>query len=543
MRRLLLCWIFFVLCVPLYAEQASEVLRIRNVYIRSRDVFDPAYPEFNTWYFRVANTLHVKTRDSFIRNELLFREGDLLTPDLLRESERNLRRYNFLGEASIKTERVNAEETDVYVYTEDQWTTAFDFSAGKTRGRRRLALGVGEENFLGLGKKLALKYEENYERESLGFLFIDPQFLNTHYRVQLGLTDSSDGYSNAISIIQPFYAESTRWSYGVYLNRERRANHIYYQGTDAAAIDSSRQSTNLFATRAWGERYGRLRLGVTVGFQESLFADEPQIFDPEAAMTEQVQRNLDPEDKRLLSYGLNLNRDWVKRHVRFSYFDRFGRTEDYPIGFYAGVSLARFMDSEGPDSVGGMLTARWSAAPAKSQFMVSRGRLSIRREQEMWNNVIAEWWLHYYVQQGPAQYWFFRSPRQTLAFNLSSIWTREVDAPFQVSLGEDEGLRGYTSKRFNGSSRILFNFEDRIFTTWENRFAGIGVVPFFDAGYVWDAASDAADFGASVGIGLRIGFKKYGRTKILRLDLARPLTGEGGFSLSVASGHVFEVFQ
>src|SRR2546422_5107591 len=43
-----------------------------------------------------ANRLHFETREYVIRRELLFEEGDPANPDVLYESERNLRRLNFL---------------------------------------------------------------------------------------------------------------------------------------------------------------------------------------------------------------------------------------------------------------------------------------------------------------------------------------------------------------------------------------------------------------------------------------------------------------
>jgi hemolysin activation/secretion protein len=123
---------------------------------------------------------------------------------------------------------------------------------------------------------------------------------------------------------------------------------------------------------------------------------------------------------------------------------------------------------------------------------------------------------------------------------MAATITADTDAPFQLSLGEDEGLRGYPFRGFTGLNRALLNLEYRVLIPWEHRLVGIGVVPFVDAGYVWNP-DDL--FGCSAGIGLRIGLKKYGRTRVLRVDYAFPLVnarGKGG-SLSVSTGQAFDI--
>src|SRR5262249_8562872 len=49
---------------------------IHKINIEAYDLFDPRIPTYRHWVFGFANKFHYKTRESFIRRELLLREGD-----------------------------------------------------------------------------------------------------------------------------------------------------------------------------------------------------------------------------------------------------------------------------------------------------------------------------------------------------------------------------------------------------------------------------------------------------------------------------------
>jgi hypothetical protein len=514
----------------------EQPLRIRHIYINNLGVFDSQHPEFRWFGFRFANRLHVKTRQSFIRNELLLSEGDLLIQDLIRESERNLRRYRFLTEVSIKPQRVSNDEVDLSVNTEDQWTTKPSFSWGKTRGARTMDLGIEEENFLGLGRTVGVRFEKTAEREGFSARYLDPRFINTRMRLNLQYSNLSDGHKLNYGLLQPFYSQDSKWSYGLAGGDSRRLQHFYYKGTDAAALENVERFASFDLVRAWGERYKRNKVGFSLGYSQ-LFFPSTVIFDEDAAATDEIQQNLDPDEKELFNIGFNSVRDRQK-FAKFYYLDNFGRTEDLPYGTLAGISIIHSNNNSGHDFVTGSVSGRYTFQKSSQHYFVSDAVFSVRREAGEWNNRISQFSSRYYFQSGAKHFGLFRSPRQTFAANLSSTLTRDMDAPFQLSLGEDEGLRGYPFREFTGSNRALLNFEYRIFLPWENRFFGISVVPFSDSGYVWNPEYN---FGTSAGIGLRIGFKKYGRTRVLRIDYAFPLVNGHGGSISISSGQAFDI--
>lgn len=499
----------------------NQEVRIEKIHIRSLGAFDEAHEEFRSWPFQLANKFHVKTRDSFIREELLFKEGDLLDIDVIRESERNLRKYAFLTDVRIEVRKTSGDSVDVFVNTEDQWTTKANITLGKSRGYHDYDFGFQEDNFLGLGKGLGLKYSRDVERETVLASYSDPRFLNTHLRLQTRAGKSSDGYQSVFTLQQPFYSQETRWSYGVHTENLKRTEHFYNQGRDVAQYGNTKNAAQLFFTRSWGNRYRHFRAGPTLGVDEDLYSSSPSLTQPE------------PAEHRLLSMGLALQADH-QDFRKFAYLDNFGRVEDLPAGILGGLQLAECKDRMGPDFLITAFSGRYTAYAGTHGYLVAEANLSAHRQAQGWNNRLVDLAARYYIQTSGAL-------RQTFATRISTTVARDMDAPFQLSLGEQDGLRGYPFKAFNGTSRLLFNWEDRIFTPWENRFFGVALVPFVDAGSVWE--NEKPDVGVSVGIGLRLGFKKYGRTKVLRIDVASPLTNtdKHGISVSFSSNQLFNV--
>ena len=154
-----------------------------------------------------------------------------------------------------------------------------------------------------------------------------------------------------------------------------------------------------------------------------------------------------------------------------------------------------------------VISGKAAAAPGDHNYFVLSGDFGIRRQSGEWNNVVGRLNARGYWQHGDSHMLFFHSPRQTFAASITGVLSRNVDVPFQVSLGEDEGLRGYKFKDFVGTNKILLNLEDRIFTPIDNKLIGVAIVPFVDAGGVWGSGV-SWDPGLSTGFGIRIGLKK-----------------------------------
>ena len=94
---------------PAASQEKSPTPVINAIQIVSDEVFEEPSSGFAA-FFRIANKIHVRTREQVIRRELLFAPGEPLNHERLEQTERNLRALAFLRDARI--EAVPAENGD-----------------------------------------------------------------------------------------------------------------------------------------------------------------------------------------------------------------------------------------------------------------------------------------------------------------------------------------------------------------------------------------------------------------------------------------------
>ena len=103
---------------------------------------------------RTVARLHVRTRESVVRRELLFAAGDTVDTLAIAESLRRLRALAFLAHAEIDARRCSSTVSQTLaltVLTRDSWTTRPDLKTGS--GSR---IGLTERNLLGTGRAVSL---------------------------------------------------------------------------------------------------------------------------------------------------------------------------------------------------------------------------------------------------------------------------------------------------------------------------------------------------------------------------------------------------
>jgi len=137
------------------AQSASgdEQRRIREIHIE----IAPIYPEDDaaeSAWGGFANRYHILTRESVVRRELLFKEGDVLDEDLLAASERSLRSFKFLNKAQVSFLPVDDQTVDIGVRTEDAWSLEPGVKFKGGGGLTNVSAHLIESNLLGYGKNV-----------------------------------------------------------------------------------------------------------------------------------------------------------------------------------------------------------------------------------------------------------------------------------------------------------------------------------------------------------------------------------------------------
>lgn len=197
--------------------------RIRRVEIRRLSVFgtninnpllyDPSRLE------SVLNKTHFNTNENIIRKNLLFKEGDTLSPLVLSDNERLLRQLPFIDDARVLVIPVSGEEADILVITKDIYSLSakIDF-----KSIERGSVSVFDKNIFGMGHEFGIDipYDDRFT-DSPGFgvrYFINNisrSFINLNMYYIDGLGERSFGFDLGRSLI----SSATKYAGGISLKR------------------------------------------------------------------------------------------------------------------------------------------------------------------------------------------------------------------------------------------------------------------------------------------------------------------------------------
>ena len=196
-------------------HQLLKTVQIHTIYVESTNIFDPTVPGENIWLFRAANFLHIETKDSVIRRELLVKPGENVTQGKIEEAERDLRALPFIKEATIIQKQTPDGAVDLFVKTQDSWTTQPQINFSSEGGQTSSSVGFEELNLLGYGKDLSYFYKKNIDGISHNVGYNDPQFLNTRLQLMSDFQITPSGNGEDFNLTRPFYSYATRAAAGV----------------------------------------------------------------------------------------------------------------------------------------------------------------------------------------------------------------------------------------------------------------------------------------------------------------------------------------
>lgn len=559
-RRLTRAWAFaaqgLLLAASAVAQERPPVPpcadgRITSVFVDNHSIFDldelGGGPAMRGLY-RLANALHVKTREQFIRGELLFREGDCHDPFLLEESGRILRAYAFIARADVFSVRQPDGSHHVVVDTQDEWTTRMNLGVSFEDGLQLESVDLSELNLGGVGIHAGVFLRQRKERKDLGARVFFPRILGTRTDAGLSAGRTRAGTFVSEQLAYPFVGEVGRFA--VRQTFHRRDELFPYVASDPGADYSHLllpfvdERVELSMAGRLGEPGSLTLLGFGLSRETLRFDDFPGSLE--------IARDNDfgnaepaPAGSESLVAGqahaastTRLNLFVGQRNVRFARvrgLDPLAGVQDIQLGTDVGLTLGR---SLGALSVGGLPSADdlygrlsffaghdpgtsylFFAAGVEGRQVFSRGAGG-----DGWRDVLGEADLYGYLRSR-------KTPGHTFFARISAAGGWSMDSPFQLSLGGRSAVRGLDEEDFPGGRRILLTLEDRFFVRWPAPdLLDLGFTLFADAGRVWAGqvpfGTDSGWKGA-VGGGIRFGFPA-GTRGVVRMDLAFPLGMDGG---------------
>jgi outer membrane protein assembly factor BamA len=486
---------------------------IGEISYKIDDIFDISDPKENYYLFRLANRLHINTKQFVVRDDLLFDTGDPYSPDALSESERILRSKSYLYDAEIRPIRYHNNQVDIEVKTRDVWTLSGGINYSRKGGENSYGYEIQEDNFAGLGKTVRLKRDTNEQRTETEFLYYDPFLTSSRFLLNLGYSYNSDGRSKLFQLQRPFYSLETKWAMGFTAHTFSRQEIIYKEGVESDYYYQDEKNFELsggYSRGQIGDLTRRWQLGFTI---------DSNTFNPTNATRDPA---LVPED-RDLAYPWIQYTSLVNRFIKTSRINLINRTEDINLGVNYNIRLGWSQHSFGSDRNALIYNVSYNntnQAFSDHLLLVNFGS-SGRLGDGFSENLKFENGLRYFYPMFKNQV-FYSELNFDVAHNL--------DGENQLLLGGESGLRGYPARVQDGNRRLLLKMEQRIYTDWHVlQLLYVAGAAFFDIGKAWTPGETVAEhpgFLKDVGLGLRLSPSRTSRGSVIHLDLAYALDAE-----------------
>jgi hypothetical protein len=502
--------------VPSDSELEAAGAVIGKIDIDPRNIFDESDERERNGLFRLANRLHIRTKRSSIKAQLLFASGDKYAARKLAETERVLRLLNYIYDARVVPVRYADGKVDIKVITKDVWTLSPGVSFGRAGGSNSSNFNLQDSNFLGWGKTLQVSRNTSVDRTSNTVSWSDPNVFGSRWTAAGAYVGSSDGTERVVQVAQPFYSLDTPWSAKITAVSFDRTISRYNLGDVVDQFNDNEASYELSGGISSGLIDGwTKRLTFGLRYDHNTFLPTPLTYTP--------AKQLPPD--RTLSYpfvGFDIIED---KYKKVGDENQIGRTEDLYFGTEVSGEVGLSNSAFGADRNAIMLAAHllrgFQIGDLQQLFMTSN--FSSRIEDGRARNLIAD--------VGGKYYWRWR-PDWLLYAAVSGTVTDSLDPDLQLLLGGDNGLRGYPLRYESGTSRALLTVEQRVYTDWYPfRLVRVGAAIFADMGRTWGSGvignSDPGML-RDVGFGFRLGNTRSGLGNVLHIDFAFPLNNMRG---------------
>jgi len=463
------------------------------------------------------NRLHIITRKNIIRQELLFKVGDPVDLDLFKETERNLRKQNFIGSVRIVSEPNPDGGEDVTVYTSDLWTTVVGVEISRKNNENIFGVLIQEQSLLGTGSPLGFGWNQNIDGNSWKLSHLFNRIRGSRWQLgSFARTGPAREFQYLFSFDRPLYSLDTKWSYAVQLNN----SYLPIKKDTAEEFLEKSNSQRFSFSRVIGKRFVKTISSL------SLFME-----DSESDISQQRLREI---------AGFVRFRSF--RFAKTKKLNKMERIEDIVLGASLGFGAAKAGKFFDGDREFWRYSADQSLAfPSGSKtWIIQKFVYTTTSENNTnFNNI---WEVDFKVFSKIFS-------KHTLAFHAFTGSRSDLDERTSIySLTDIKGLRGFTSSdSISGEKVFLVNLEDRIFSDLKLLTLSLGGVVFIDAGNTWgeNESFQLSDLNYSAGFGFRWELSKSATARITRVDFGVPLGRNSislkNFVITIASGQTFSL--
>jgi hypothetical protein len=272
---------------------------------------------------RIGNTIHIKTLESVLENNLFLQEGDTLDISLLEDNERYLRQLEYLKDVNILVQNVFGVKNKVNVYfiTRDIFSIGFFLNLeNQSKGEVELF----DKNFLGTGHRVTLGIPYENARLGLKTSYSINNIYGSFIQGQLAYENAFDNKKFLLGFKRDFFSYRTQYAGGFHFSLNDEHKTITKPDTVLEQVHLDYLTHDIWGARSFlldkNSSGKRTRLILALRGKRDIFFDGPEI-------TERY--NAKYHDNSLLLTSIALSKEKFYK-TRFMY--SFGVTEDIPVG-------------------------------------------------------------------------------------------------------------------------------------------------------------------------------------------------------------------
>jgi hypothetical protein len=457
-----------------------EIIRLEAF---GTDINTPLYYDPNK-IETLLNKTHIVTHELIIKKNLLFSEGDTVSPLLLSDNERILRQLTFIYDARIIIIPVSDDESDIVIVTKDIYSLGGDFSY---KGINSGSFSLFERNVLGIGHGLELQvpYDFDYEKPlGLGINYSVFNIRKSFLDLKLNYFNAQDVKQYGFNISRVLISATTKYAGGISLS-----NMTTLEDLDTLVIPEPLRYNlqDYWLMRSFlinEESVSRIIIGTR--FKNNNVFDRPEIL---------PYSHYNLQKYRIFLGSASFSRQkYYKTSMLYSY----GRTEDIPYGGMFRITAGKEINEFKKRSYLGFDISVGESSKNLGYFYSSIGVASFlnngKSEQGMLNLT-----MKYFSNLLNVRNFTFR--------NFFSIdYTRGFDRYLDESITyrSENGFSGFRNDTLEGLQRISISLESVLFSPASYYGFRFAFFVFADASFLEGTRQVIKDGSVLTGLGLGI---------------------------------------
>lgn len=510
-------------------------LKIAAIEFGRIDVFDAADPDESHAIFKLVNSLNMRTRKSALRPQLLFKEGDILDPAAVAETERNLRERNYLADAYIMPVAYCGGAVHLLVVTKDAWTTQPILTGSQAGGKSKTKIGIVEGNFLGTGSEVSVVFSQDDQRNSVAYKFKKNYLWGQPLAASFGFSDNSDGYVRNAQFGKPFYTDSTLTAFDASLEQLEARLTVEQNENALASYDTRSENKSAY-----------------LGVQQSLLAKSVTRFYGGVSQVKQYYSdytgdpNLVPDQVSDLTYPWLAVEQKSTDYIVAKNINSIGLVEDLRLGAYWRFTLGYSPERKQAPSAYIVSAAYDELFHFSNQYL----GVSFQANGVAYDDVGGQEGDLYYSARGYVDYRYLIGDKQRVFSSVQYLQTQTAAVHQTGRVGGVTAVRGYPADYVLGDRVLNANLEYRYHSDLHLfNIIRIGLAAYVDVAILKNTQYQAVDnqgydgqLLSGIGGGLRIASSKTHVGNVIHIDIATPIgyrENAGNYQIILSAENTF----